>query len=288
MLRWTAGIVECHWVGQAVCVRRSCPDCDRQVKLSCKDRMHHLVAGELGSAPRSAPAENQNGRNFPEWKEALERSFLRMDNEVSGEVSTDGACKSEAGTPHHADFGSTAVVAVPDRPDELLRIQAAGGRVIHWGCPRVLGVLAMSRSIDWFLMAANPASLFTSFFAPPPSNFIQSIFSISTLEDMLKRFVQVVERTSPSNFIQSIFSISTLEDMLERFVQVVERRPPSNFIQSIFSVSTLEDMPVQVVERRPPSNFIQSIFSISTLEDMLERFVQVVERGLVFAELTWF
>jgi hypothetical protein len=35
----------------------------------------------------------------------------------------------------------------PDRPDELLRIQEAGGRVIYWDGPRVLGVLAMSRAI---------------------------------------------------------------------------------------------------------------------------------------------
>ncbi|CAN6442800.1 unnamed protein product [Victoria cruziana] len=139
--------------------------------------MHHLVAEEIGSAP--APAGIQNGRKFPEWKEAFERSFLQMDKEVSGEVANDSACKCEAGTPHHAAVGSTAVVAVvsptevavancgdsravlcrngiaiplssdhkPDRPDELLRIQAAGGRVIYWDCPRVLGVLAMSRSI---------------------------------------------------------------------------------------------------------------------------------------------
>jgi protein phosphatase 2C len=35
----------------------------------------------------------------------------------------------------------------PDRPDELERIQAAGGRVIYWDGARVLGVLAMSRAI---------------------------------------------------------------------------------------------------------------------------------------------
>lgn len=35
----------------------------------------------------------------------------------------------------------------PDRPDELNRIQAAGGRVIYWDGARVLGVLAMSRAI---------------------------------------------------------------------------------------------------------------------------------------------
>ncbi|KAJ4971603.1 hypothetical protein NE237_004702 [Protea cynaroides] len=35
----------------------------------------------------------------------------------------------------------------PDRPDELNRIQEAGGRVIYWDGARVLGVLAMSRTI---------------------------------------------------------------------------------------------------------------------------------------------
>lgn len=44
----------------------------------------------------------------------------------------------------------------PNREDERERIEAAGGRVIHWKGYRVLGVLAMSRSIgmclqqDWF------------------------------------------------------------------------------------------------------------------------------------------
>ena len=35
----------------------------------------------------------------------------------------------------------------PDRPDELERIEAAGGQIVNWHGPRVLGVLAMSRSI---------------------------------------------------------------------------------------------------------------------------------------------
>nr|GMC59097.1 protein phosphatase 2C 37-like [Ipomoea batatas] len=38
----------------------------------------------------------------------------------------------------------------PDRPDEVNRIEAAGGRVIYWDGPRVLGVLAMSRAIGMF------------------------------------------------------------------------------------------------------------------------------------------
>lgn len=35
----------------------------------------------------------------------------------------------------------------PDRPDELERIEACGGKVINWNGHRVLGVLATSRSI---------------------------------------------------------------------------------------------------------------------------------------------
>ncbi|KAI3751142.1 hypothetical protein L2E82_22188 [Cichorium intybus] len=35
----------------------------------------------------------------------------------------------------------------PDQPDELERIELLGGRVIEWNGPRVMGVLATSRSI---------------------------------------------------------------------------------------------------------------------------------------------
>lgn len=40
----------------------------------------------------------------------------------------------------------------PNREDERARIEAAGGRVIHWKGYRVLGVLAMSRSIGTCLL----------------------------------------------------------------------------------------------------------------------------------------
>jgi hypothetical protein len=39
----------------------------------------------------------------------------------------------------------------PDRPDELERVEAAGGRVINWNGYRILGVLATSRSIGTVL-----------------------------------------------------------------------------------------------------------------------------------------
>lgn len=140
------------------------------VAKKCKDRLHELVKEELQSD--EAPTE---------WKETMERSFSRMDKEAI--ACKDGVfsenCKCELQTQECDAVGSTAVVAVvttdkviiancgdsravlcrggkaiplssdhkPDRPDELNRIEEAGGRVIYWDGPRVLGVLAMSRAI---------------------------------------------------------------------------------------------------------------------------------------------
>ncbi|KNA09518.1 hypothetical protein SOVF_152860 isoform A [Spinacia oleracea] len=113
------------------------------------------------------------GGGVVDWEKVMEKSFARMDEEVGGGI--DGVEKVEEMT-----VGSTAVVAVvgkeevvvancgdsravicrngvavplsldhkPDRPDELARIEAAGGRVINWNGHRVLGVLATSRSIE--------------------------------------------------------------------------------------------------------------------------------------------
>lgn len=140
------------------------------VAMKCRERLHELVKEELESKEGSM-----------EWKNAMERSFMRMDKEV---VAVNGSvvsanCRCELQTPECDAVGSTAVVAVvtpekiivancgdsravlcrggkavplsndhkPDRPDELNRIQAAGGRVIYWDGARVLGVLAMSRAI---------------------------------------------------------------------------------------------------------------------------------------------
>ncbi|KAK6929390.1 PPM-type phosphatase-like domain [Dillenia turbinata] len=141
------------------------------VAMKCKDRLHELVKEEIESE-----------ENNIAWKSAMERSFSRMDREVfewSNSYSSTSNCRCELQTPKCDAVGSTAVVAVvtpdriivsncgdsravlcrngvaiplssdhkPDRPDELLRIQAAGGRVIYWDGPRVLGVLALSRAI---------------------------------------------------------------------------------------------------------------------------------------------
>ncbi|KAL1542160.1 protein-serine/threonine phosphatase [Salvia divinorum] len=143
------------------------------VATTCRDRMHEIVKEELEAAGSSS------------WERTMCESFLKMDKEVgscsSGRVGSccASACRCELQTPQCDAVGSTAVVAVvtpdkiivsncgdsravlcrngvaiplsvdhkPDRPDELNRIQEAGGRVIFWDGPRVLGVLAMSRAI---------------------------------------------------------------------------------------------------------------------------------------------
>eukprot|EP00249_Psilotum_nudum_P018255 c26715_g1_i1 orf=330-1544(+) len=118
-----------------------------------------------------------------QWEKAMNACFLRMDVEIGGGVYQKGEqskregileCCVEPIAPE--TVGSTAVVAVvgtswiivancgdsravlsrrghaialsvdhkPDRADEMMRIEAAGGRVICWNGYRVFGVLAMS------------------------------------------------------------------------------------------------------------------------------------------------
>ncbi|XP_047090088.1 probable protein phosphatase 2C 30 [Lolium rigidum] len=149
------------------------------VATSCGERMHEIVADEAGRSSGSSSDDAER------WKGVMERSFARMDAEaVDSRASSAGAgpaptCRCELQLPKCDHVGSTAVVAVlgprhliisncgdsravlcrggaavplsadhkPDRPDELARIQAAGGRVIFWDGARVFGVLAMSRAI---------------------------------------------------------------------------------------------------------------------------------------------
>lgn len=142
------------------------------VAMRCRERLHELVKEEL---------ESNKGTDVAGCRGALERSFTRMDKEVNefNEGVVKATCRCELQTPECDAVGSTAVVAIvtpdkiviancgdsravlcrngkalplssdhkPDRPDELNRIQEAGGRVIYWDGPRVLGVLAMSRAI---------------------------------------------------------------------------------------------------------------------------------------------
>ncbi|XP_048325671.2 protein phosphatase 2C 37 [Ziziphus jujuba] len=143
------------------------------VAFKCKDRLHEIVKEEVEVEKVDEPVV--------QWKETMEKSFERMDKEIQewcDGIKTSN-CRCELQTPQCDAVGSTAVVAIvtpekiivsncgdsravlcrngvaiplssdhkPDRPDELVRIEAAGGRVIYWDGPRVLGMLAMSRAI---------------------------------------------------------------------------------------------------------------------------------------------
>ncbi|CAF1935424.1 unnamed protein product [Brassica oleracea var. botrytis] len=148
------------------------------VAEKCRERLHEIVK-------RDVEAMAAGGED--EWKETMAKSFQKMDREVCQRDSNNGAasrsvkssCRCELQSPQCDAVGSTAVVSVvtpekivvsncgdsravlcrngvaiplssdhkPDRPDELIRIQQAGGRVIYWDGARVLGVLAMSRAI---------------------------------------------------------------------------------------------------------------------------------------------
>ncbi|CAN6289912.1 unnamed protein product [Urochloa humidicola] len=145
------------------------------VATSCGVRMHEIVAEE---AAAGSPVPDEAAR----WRDVMEKSYARMDAEAVGSREAAGpapTCRCEMQLPKCDHVGSTAVVAVvgprhlvvancgdsravlcsggaaiplsadhkPDRPDELERIHAAGGRVIFWDGARVFGMLAMSRAI---------------------------------------------------------------------------------------------------------------------------------------------
>lgn len=72
--------------------------------MSCKDRMHEIVADEMERAVESEE----------DWQGIMERSFSKMDAEVvacPGGVQN-ASCRCELQTPKCDHVGSTAVVAV--------------------------------------------------------------------------------------------------------------------------------------------------------------------------------
>ncbi|XP_057547708.1 probable protein phosphatase 2C 8 [Amaranthus tricolor] len=146
------------------------------VAEACRDRMHAILREEMERWKTCRKMNSCDDHEDIDWEKVMGRCFERMDEEVG---------RGEKGeNVEEMTVGSTVVVAVvgkeevvvancgdsravicrngvavplsldhkPDRPDELARIEAAGGRVINWNGHRILGVLATSRSIgDYYL-----------------------------------------------------------------------------------------------------------------------------------------
>ncbi|KAG8069083.1 hypothetical protein GUJ93_ZPchr0005g15028 [Zizania palustris] len=137
-----------------------------QVANYCRERIHAVLTEELRRAEEDVCGSDLSGVESKKlWEKAFVESFSRVDVEVGGNAPD--------------TVGSTAVVAIvcsshvivancgdsravlcrakqplplsmdhkPNRQDEYARIEAQGGKVIQWNGYRVLGVLAMSRSI---------------------------------------------------------------------------------------------------------------------------------------------
>ncbi|XP_047151734.1 protein phosphatase 2C 56-like [Vigna umbellata] len=155
-----------------------------QVANYCQERLHSALIEEIEAAQSSLAETNGRDDWQDHWKKAFINCFQRVDDEVGGTGASNngnnsGGSESSIEPVAAETAGSTAVVAIlsqtliivancgdsrtvlyrgkeamplssdhkPNREDERARIEAAGGRVIHWKGYRVLGVLAMSRSI---------------------------------------------------------------------------------------------------------------------------------------------
>ncbi|THF96758.1 hypothetical protein TEA_029826 [Camellia sinensis var. sinensis] len=157
----------------------------QRVANYCRDRMHFALGEELKDLEPKLVEGSMMDTQQAEWERVFTRCFMKVDDEVGGKVNRDVASDNADASGGSVDpvapetVGSTAVVALissshiivancgdsravlyrgkepmalsidhkPNREDEYARIEASGGKVIQWNGHRVLGVLAMSRSI---------------------------------------------------------------------------------------------------------------------------------------------
>jgi protein phosphatase 2C len=88
----------------------------------CKQRLHEIVDEEINK---------EKEKESVDWKSTMEKSFIRMDEEVLNSTKTKQsfACKCELQTPHCDAVGSTAVVAVVT-PEKIIVSNCGDSRAI--------------------------------------------------------------------------------------------------------------------------------------------------------------
>ncbi|XP_045789394.1 protein phosphatase 2C 77-like isoform X1 [Trifolium pratense] len=157
-----------------------------QVAHYCQTHLHSVLIEEIEAAESSLPETNEKENWQDQWKKVLTNCFKKVDDKIVGVNAYNGGSNSNDGSESSTEetlapecAGSTALVAVltqthiivancgdsravlcrgkealplstdhrPDIEDEQERIEAAGGKIIQWNGYRVLGVLAVSRSI---------------------------------------------------------------------------------------------------------------------------------------------
>ncbi|KAH9612237.1 hypothetical protein KSS87_007323 [Heliosperma pusillum] len=155
------------------------------VAKKCKERMHSILKEEIVNRKGEIEIESEEywsetmSLSFNRMDKEVGQRVNTSSPSAEDVAAETTSCRCELQTPQCDAVGSTAVVALvtpekivvsncgdsravlcrggaavalssdhkPDRPDELDRIEKAGGRVIYWDGARVLGMLAMSRAI---------------------------------------------------------------------------------------------------------------------------------------------
>ncbi|KAM3300812.1 hypothetical protein ACQJBY_041706 [Aegilops geniculata] len=136
-----------------------------QVADYCRDKLHAALVEELRAAEdRVGGCDDLSSLDSKkQWEKAFVDCFCRVDAEVEAPDSAGSTAVAAVLCSSHiivSNCGDSRAVLCrgkaplplsldhkPNREDEYARIEALGGKVIQWNGYRVLGVLAMSRSI---------------------------------------------------------------------------------------------------------------------------------------------
>uniref|UniRef100_M8CPK0 protein-serine/threonine phosphatase n=1 Tax=Aegilops tauschii TaxID=37682 RepID=M8CPK0_AEGTA len=120
-----------------------------QVADYCRDKLHAALAEELRAAEdRVGGCDDLSSLDSKkQWEKAFVDCFCRVDAEVEAPDSAGSTAVAAVLCSSHIIVSNCGDSRAPNREDEYARIEALGGKVIQWNGYRVLGVLAMSRSI---------------------------------------------------------------------------------------------------------------------------------------------